>query len=170
MKFSATFRVARVNLPAYRNALKKVLTEAISEATFAWLNTTTNYIPVWSGASLATFRQLALAVQFQINISPVSNAPNRINLGLTNSSGKVDLSASADGKVSFTYGTTLAHLIYNEFNNANVAPDPTLFGKLLNPGPYDFLGKGQLAFQESVRDVRLPDPTKSFTIKTVRVQ
>jgi hypothetical protein len=169
MRLSATFRIPRFDLSGYQSDLKKALADAITKAAIAWLHATTTKIPVWSGASLGTFRQLASQVGFQVDISVARNAPERINLGLQNSTGKLDVSEGGNGRVSFTYGTTLAHLVYNEFNNANAVPDPTLFSKLKNPGPYNFQGAGEAAARASIEDVRLPDPTKRITITTLRV-
>ena len=50
------------------------------------------------------------------------------------------------GEYSFSYSTTLPWLIWNEYHNANVEPDPTLFGRLTKPGPYNFQAVGARAF------------------------
>lgn len=166
MKIKATFKVPRVNFSKYRKALQETLGEAIAQAAFEWLGATTASIPVWSGASLATFQPLASQVGMTLAISPVTRFSG-INLGLSNATGSV--TADADrGVFKFEYSTTLEHLIYNEFNNANISPDPGLFARLLQPGPYAFQKKGLEAFKKVADDVRLPAPT--FSITTIRVQ
>jgi hypothetical protein len=165
MKFKATFQTVRVDFSRYHRALQEALGDAIAQAAFQWLGATTAAIPVWSGASLATFLPLASATGFSLSVSPVS-FKDRISLGLRNASGSITADAST-GKFEFEYSTTLEHLIYNEFNNANITPDPSLFARLLTPGPYHFQEKGQEAFRKAVQDVRLPEPI--YTIKTLRV-
>ena len=165
MKIKATFRVPRVDLTRYREALNQSLGEAIAQAAFAWLGATTAAIPVWSGASLATFQPLASELGIALSIAPVSFV-DRISLGLSKAEGSVTVD-STKGKYEFSYSTSLEHLIYNEFNNANISPDPTLFSRLITPGPYEFQKKGLDAFEKVARDVRLPAPT--YSIKTIRV-
>lgn len=165
MKITATFRAPRVDFAQYHKALQNVLGEAITQAAFQWLGATTAVIPVWSGASLATFMPLASAIGFSLSVSPASRL-NRVDLGLSNATGSLTTDASK-GKFEFSYGTTLAHLIYNEANNANISPDPTLFSKLIDPGPYHFQEKGVAAFKQSIASVQLPDPKLKFT--TIRV-
>jgi hypothetical protein len=166
MRIKATLRVPRVDFAKYRRALQEVLGDAIAQAAFEWLGATTAVIPVWSGASLSTFQPLASAVGFSLSVHPVS-FQDRVGLGLSNATGEI-VADSNTGQFTFTYTTTLAHLIYNEFNNANISPDPTLFSRLLSPGPYRFQEKGLAAFKKVAEDVRLPDPT--FSITTFRVQ
>lgn len=156
MKFTATFIAPRVNFAAYRRALQEVFGDAIARAAAEWLNATVAEIPTWSGASLATFRPLASQVGFPLSVAPVSFV-SRVNLGLSNATGEIETDAQK-GRFTFTYGTTLPHLIYNEFNNANITPDPSLFARLLNPGPYQFQEKGKAAFLRAAEGVDLPPP------------
>ena len=167
MKFKGTLRVPRVNFSAYRQALQEHLGDAIARAAVQWLGATTAEIPVWSGASLATFIPLASEIGFSLAASPLAGVPDRVNLGLSNATGEVIADASK-GVFRFRYSTSLAHLIYNEFNNANISPDPTLFARLIKPGPYDFQKKGEEAFRKEAESVRLPAPT--FSITSVRVK
>jgi len=166
MKIKATFKVPRVDFAKYRARLQEVLGEAIVQAAFEWLGATTAAIPVWSGASLATFQPLASAIGFSLSVQPTAFT-NRVGLGLNNAVGEINTDTSK-GLFTFTYSTTLEHLIYNEFNNANISPDPSLFARLLNPGPYKFQEKGLAAFKRVAADVRLPEPT--YKITTIRVQ
>lgn len=167
MKLTGTLRAPRLNMSRYKEALKQELGEAIARAAFEWLSTVTNIVPVWSGASRATFLPLASQIGFQLTIDPATDF-SRIPLGLQHSTGEVT-SDPDKGQFTFRYATTLAHLIYNEFNNANISPDPTLFSRLIQPGPYRFQEMGQKAFEEVAQSVSLPDPFRSFTNKSLRV-
>lgn len=166
MKLKASFNAPRINMDAYRAALNERLGDAIAHAAFIWIEATVPLIPVWSGASRATFRPLASKIGLAIAISPRAFV-TRMSLGESQSSGSVTTDANS-GKFTFTYATSLAHLIYNEFNDANASPDPTLFARLLNPGPYRFQEAGQRAFNEFAAGVRLPDPFKALTDRIVR--
>lgn len=161
MKIKATFRAARIDFSAYRKALQERLGDMLALAAFEWLAATTATIPVWSGASMATFQPLASQISFNLSINPVSFA-DRISLGLSNATGTF-VADAASGKFEFSYSTSLAHLIYNEFNNANISPDPTLFARLIKPGPYQFQIKGADAFRKVAQDVELPAPTYKLT-------
>jgi len=142
--------------------------EQLSLAAFEWLNATADKIPQWSGASAATFLHLARRIGYTLNIQQAGVAPDRVSLGLRHGDGDFKIN-SDQGRYFFTYSTTLAHLIYNEFNNANISPDPTLFSRLLRPGPYHFQEKGRLAFLRVAAGVRLPNPFNSLKSKKIKV-
>lgn len=169
MKFSGSLKGPRLDLGAYLTKLDKTLTEAIQNAAREWLHATVAEVPVWSGASAATFLKLAAAVAFPLGVSPVTGAPDRVSVGQGASTGELILD-KAGGKYAFRYDTSLAHLIYNEFNNANTNPDPTLFARLHEPGPYNFQAKGKDAFDRAIAAVRLPAVADFITESSTRVQ
>jgi len=73
------------------------------------------------------------------------------------------------GEYSFSYSTTLPWLIWNEYHNANVEPDPTLFGRLTKPGPYNFQAVGArtfLAFADKVDLLPVAPYVKAERVKT----
>lgn len=164
-KIKASYSAPRVDFIGFRKKLQETLGDAIARAALEWLGATTNAVPVWSGASMATFQPLASQIGLTLSISPVAHT-DRIGLGLNNASGEIEADA-AKGVFTFTYATTLRHLIHNEFNNANVSPDPGLFSALRNPGPYRFQEKGREAFDNVAKAVRLPEP--EWRIKTIKV-
>lgn len=166
MKITGTFRVPRYSIDEYQRLMKDQLGQAIAEAAAEWLGATVPLIPVWSGASRGTFRPLASKIGLQILILPRAFV-ERIGFGESQATGQVTIDPSA-GRFTFSYSTTLAHLVYNEFNNANVSPDPTLFARLLNPGPYRFQEAGEKAFREFAQSVRLPDPSPALIIRPIR--
>lgn len=167
MKLNARFQVPRYSVDRYLDLMKDQLGQAITDAAIEWLSTVITLIPLWSGASLATFKPLASKISLPLVISPRAFV-DRVSFGESNATGDVIVDPSA-GRFTFTYSTTLAHLIYNEFNNANETPDPTLFARLLNPGPYRFQDAGEKAFRDFAKGVRLPDPTPALIIRTIRV-
>ena len=175
MIFTGTLRAPRLNLAAYRKELDAVLGDAIAHAAFEWLGAVVDKVPVWSGASRATFLPLAHAISYPLSVSQASShvGRDRVDLGLENASGGIDPGKTQEGRFTFTYSTTLAHLIWNEFHNANIDPDPTKLPppkKLHDPGPYHFQKLGQEAVAKFSQGVSLPNPFVSFTVKNIRVK
>ena len=166
MKFKGTFRSFRFNMTAYKQRLHEHLSDEIAHAAFVWLNAVLMEIPVWSGASHATFLRLSREVGYQMSIQPT--AISRVGYGQRMGDGEVTADP-AKGQYTFRYETTLPHLIHNEFNNANVLPDPTIFSRLKHPGPYYFQQKGLRAFLKFAIQVRLPNPWASLKIKVHKV-
>ena len=167
MKFKGTLRAPRIDLTGYRAALHEEFSAAIIEAAHEWLDATViALIPVWSGASHATFLRLARAVGYHIAVQP--RVISRVGYGQRHGDGEIE----ADPEKAlylFRYETTLPHLIYNEYFNANAIPDPTLFHRLRQPGPYHFQQKGLKVFQQFAAQVRLPHPFHSLKVKTHKV-
>jgi len=162
MKFKGTFRAPRIDLDKFKDQLQTELLEVLTLAAFHWLDATAAQIPQWSGASAATFLHLARRISYALNISQAGLAPNRVGLGLSHGQGDFILNRDK-GQFSFFYQTTLPHLIWNEYNNANTNPDPTLFSFLHDPGPYHFQQKGRAAFKKVAGDARLPNPFNTVT-------
>ena len=79
-------------------------------------------------------------------------------MGSTASQGKLNLN-ELPGHYTFTYQTSLPHLIWNEYHDANTDPDPTKYpppAKLWKPGPYEFQVKWPMAFVNFAKSVDLP--------------
>jgi hypothetical protein len=132
-KISVKLTETILNVQKYSDTLKLDLAENITRAAFEYVLAATSVIPVWSGASQATFTELANAIGLPLTISPV--VQSREFLGQGFSSGDLDTSGTT---VSFVYETNLPHLIFNEYNDGNSSRGPGQFGTLLNPGPYGF--------------------------------
>jgi hypothetical protein len=170
MKVKATLPVPRLDLEAYRASAHEHLTEILTQAAFEWVTAATDKIPVWSGASWATFLHVSRDIGFQLVIAPKSNAPRRISYGLSNSGGELEADPTT-GRYFLHYDTKLKHLIWNEFNNANTNPDPGLLSQLIDPGPYHFQEAAREAFNRVARTARLPSFTKGhFKIVMYRVK
>jgi len=176
VKFTARFKTIEIDEAKWEKRLKTRLEKNLKKAAIVWLNATVLLaIPTWSGASRATFLKLARAVGFGLTISGIkatSSDNSRAlgpRVGFQQSQGKV--SGYNKGRITFTYGTTLFHLVFNEFNNANQNPTAgRLFSRLNEPGPYNFRRIGQAAFEDFVKDViELPSPWKALKIRRIRV-
>jgi hypothetical protein len=171
-RFKADFVLPSFDKRAYQRALKTQMADAIEEAVRVWLKATVvSLIPVWSGASAATFLHLARAVAFNVRTtpSPTSFFKNGQSYGEARSGPAEPIVYGDRNRWLFQYTTTLRNLIFNEFNNANLGGDPAVFSALLNPGPYHFQARGQAAFQQYARRVRLPNPVKFIRRKPLKV-
>lgn len=167
MRWTANLTTFSLDLRSYRRALHSQMTQAIQEATRQWLNATVvALIPVWSGASAATFIELARQVSFPLHVRPKRGVKNRVPLGQLHSDGSIEFGPD---KYVFKYSTRLPHLIWNEYHNANVDPDPGLFGVLVNPGPYHFQRAGQAAFANYASRVRLPNPFAHLRTRAIKI-
>jgi len=164
MKFKAQFSMPRIDVATYRNALDAYMKEAIAQGLMSWLEAVLAEIPVWSGASRATFVKLAEQIGYNLPVGPATGQwahglfTSRVDrkwMGETQSAGSLTTNKET-GEYTFTYSTTLPWLIWNEYHNANVDPDPTLFYRLLEPGPYNFQIKGADAFLRFAEGVDLP--------------
>ncbi len=168
MKFKGSLTALQLDLEDYRRRLHEHMTGVITRAAFDWLNTVLNEIPTWSGASRATFLALSREVGFSLSISPSSSGSKGLGIGVGASHGQGEMTAdSKKGEYTFSYSTSLPHLIWNEFNTPE--GDPNVFKGLKKPGPYHFQIKGQEAFQKIVAEVELPNPWKSLKSKKVKV-
>ena len=158
IRFEVQLQKARIDKRAWLNQLAIEMEQSLEEALIAWLNAATAPIPVWSGASLGTFSHLAERVNFILRISPT---PRGSQLGEGESAGKAQSTGTIDidskrGLFNAEYSTSLEHLIFNEFNNANLGGDPKVFSRLRSPGPYGFLAAGREAFERVVSQAELP--------------
>lgn len=157
MRFKAHFRAPRIDFGLFLAELSNELGNAIALGVFEWLSEAVDAVPVWSGASRATFLPLASQINFAVQIDRSDTARRGgFNLGLSNATGDL-VSDAARGQFFFTYATSLEHLIYNEFNNGNIVRGPGQFTDLITPGPYGFTEKGKAAFLRVAATVRLPD-------------
>jgi len=158
--------------------MDRKLTTQLKKAATVWLNATVLLaIPVWSGASRGTFLKLAREINFPLTITGIkASAKGQIasgkggpRLGFQKSTGEVSLGKSA-GVYTFSYGTSLFRLVFNEYQdgNANKAAGG-VYSSLKEPGPYNFQKIGQDAFEDFTRDaVELPSPWRSTVLKITR--
>ncbi len=180
MHFTANLRLPKVDMNAFQQALNERLARATAEGAIVWLtkviedSTPRVGMPVWSAASRATFAPLASQVAFALSYIPTSASGrgDRIDVGIGASPGDNGTFERGEkpGIYSFTYSTTLPHLIVNEYNNANDFTPKTGNRRfhLTDPGPYHFQEKGKAAFLKHAADVSLPD-VSIFTATTISI-
>jgi hypothetical protein len=163
MRIQARLRPIKFDLRGYKKELQRHLTEELKSAARAWLerivlngplHDSKGGMPAWSGASAATFMELASKVSLTLGISP--SAPSRISLGKSLGDGDLSIESSK-GSYTFIYRTSLDHLIINESVNVNALEKGF---HLERPGPYNFIGAGRETFNEFAGKVRLPNPFK----------
>ncbi len=165
---------SRERVEGYRKALDKHMKAAIAQGLMEWLEAVLALIPVWSGASRATFVKVARIINYSLPVGPASGSwahglftsrMDRTGTGQAMSTGRMKTDG---GEYSFTYGTSLPWLIWHEYHNANVDPDPTLFYRLLQPGPYNFQTAGAEAFRKFASRVTLLPVASYIGSKAVR--
>jgi hypothetical protein len=157
-RITKTLKPINFDFSAYKRQLEDELSESLARAAFQWLVTATGLIPVWSGASHGTFSDLANAIGFVQTIEPAATAPadeSRYGKALSDGNFVADVNK---GLFYFEYSTELPHLVYNEYNNANVSPDPTLRHRLINPGPYHFQIAARQAYEQEIKNFVPPNP------------
>ncbi len=164
MKFKGSLATLQLNLSDYQQRLHECLSDEIAHAAFVWLEAVLSEIPTWSGASRATFLQLAREVGYGLSISP--KVQSRTAYGERHGDGEI-VADPKQGLYTFSYDTTLRWLVHNEFNPPD--SDPEVFYRLLKPGPYYFQRKGQDVFRKFAAEVRLPNPWKSLHVRKHRV-
>jgi len=176
MKFTVRFQLPSIDTGAWVARMDTTLSKQIDKAATVWLNATVLLaIPVWSGASRGTFLKLAREINFPLTITGITPSGaargGGPSLGFQQSTGEVT-KGSPTGVYTFTYGTTLFHLIFNEYENANANPEAgRLFSQLKEPGPYNFQQIGQDAFEDYAKSVvELPSPWRKTVLKIKRIR
>jgi hypothetical protein len=118
--------------------------------------------------------KLAQTIGMNVPISPTPTAlgsvGDRTSEGQNSSQGKLNLD-TPPGYYTFMYQTSLPHLIWNEYHNANQDPDETKWPKpalLLTPGPYEFQAKGLMAFMQFAKSVDLPAVRPFVQVKKIK--
>lgn len=109
----ADVRYPVVDIPRAKKRINDTMTKFTFDVLKEWVNEVTDVIPVWSGASRASFLKLANQVQFQITIEPLIVAPigSRIPLGYQTSMGVIiaDARGSA-GLYGWDWESTLDYI------------------------------------------------------------
>lgn len=180
MKFRFRLQKPRIDMEAYMLRMDRILSKHLEKAGQTWLNATVLLaVPVWSGASRATFLKLARAVNHPLTITGIKksskngirNGTDGPRLGFNKSKGSVSL-GDRPGLYTFTYETSLFRLVFNEFNNANENKTAgRVFNRLIEPGPYNFQEIGKAAFKDYAQNaVELPSPWRKTILKIRRLR
>lgn len=165
LEIRARFERPRFSLTSYRRALDRAITETLSRAAFEYIVSAVEQIPVWSGASRATFTQLASIISAPLSINPV--VQSGVSRGASQGSGGLEV---RDGRGSFVYQTTLPHLVFNESNDGNSTRGPGQFGTLRTPGPYNFQEIAGGRAEDVLNQFRGPDPSSFTRVNAVDVR
>lgn len=165
-KIRAKLQAPSFNYTIYVTQLESRARDLLSRAMLEYITTFQQIVPVWSGASHATLTRLAQLISAPLAITP---SPTSFFDGKGYGSSRGDAYYDdSGGEYVFTFETNLPHLVYNEFNDANSNPDPGLRGKLLQPGPYNFIGQTNQAVRVVLRQFVPPDLNTMITKKRVR--
>lgn len=140
-RISVDVRYPVVDEPKARQRIHDIMKTFILDTLADWVIGATTVIPVWSGASRATFLKLANQAKIDIVIEPLIVAPigSRIPLGFAESTGVViaDARGSA-GLYGWDYESTLFYLgIVEERTKFLEAGEAAIEGKrpVLPPPP-----------------------------------
>lgn len=164
MKMTCSFQLMKLSAGNYKKAVSTEMLQKLKEAVGIWIQTAITVIPVWSGASHGTFIKLASKIGQTFSVSGGGGLPGMLGpvYGESQSQGRL---TTFGGAYIAEYSTTLWHLIYNEYNDANANPEAgRLFARLIQPGPYMFQEKANMAFLEYVNTVRMPSPWAYLTL------
>lgn len=153
MRFLAKLKGLFLNLAGLRREVDDYSRQTVEAAAKIWLRTALEEVPIWSGASRATFEQLGAAIGEPVPLTTAPLAPNRIALGRANSRGGVE--KDGEGKWRFYYETSLAYLSANEQFAVEVGQYGVKWG-LKKPTPYGFREKANLAVQGFAGDIPPP--------------
>lgn len=171
--FKATFRVPTIDTKRWLRDLKEEMTERVAQMAAGYLVGAMESIPKWSAASYMTFLELAREIQFSVDTTQVPMSGFWRNIANKN---RAEALSSSDGFITidekkgiftFTYSTSLKHLVYNEYNNANESPDQYLIAGLVQPGPYHFQEAAQ---KSALSDVEVSIPQPNMIVRTVTVK
>jgi hypothetical protein len=165
MKATFEYSLVKFSVAAYTKALNKEMTQFLKEAVGVWISAAVSVIPVWMGASHATFIKLAGKIGQTFNLGGRTPIPGFF--------GPADGQAASRGSLTVwngvyvaEYSTTLWHLIYNEYNDGNLDKVAArVKSHLKQPGPYGFQEKANAAFKAYTdSQVRMPSPWAYITL------
>lgn len=153
MRIRNTWQGLKLNLRSLLGSMDAKMELATREAARIWLRKAIEGVPTWSGASRATFEQLADSVGERVPINIAPNAPNRTSLGRLHGRGGVE----RDGKNRwrFFYENNLRYLEANETRQVGVGEAGVKWG-LIEPTPYQFREAALQAVNAYAKTVTLP--------------
>ena len=161
-KFKTDFRSMRLDVHRYRRVLLNTLRDLNERAGRAWIHEAvdTTPIPTWSGASRATFVNLASELGTSVPIGPIVAKKSRVSLGKASAagSGVKEVNNSKDVYVGFVYQTDLRYLAYNEYNIATAGTPPAPYSNNVRFTPYNFQKRAQGMWEYFASQAKLPDP------------
>jgi hypothetical protein len=169
MKMTCNFQLMKLGTGNYKKAVSTEMLQKLKDAVSVWMQAAITVIPVWSGASHGTFLKLASKIGMSFSVSGGGGLPGMTGpvYGDAHSQGRI---TTWGGTYIAEYSTTLWHLIYNEYNNANADPVAGhVYSRLIQPGPYMFQEKANTAFSAFVKTIRMPSPWAYLTLVSRQV-
>jgi hypothetical protein len=162
-----------LDMPKIKQRLFHEMIKINQKATRVWLTEAVfgTPIPLWSGASRASFSKLASQVGMYIPSGPrVSGCPfpRGHAFGMKFDRGtKVELEK---GKflVGFTFATRLPHLLYNESSGPNPGPYPAPWSRNVRFTPYHFANRAMRTWKRYAKRQKLPNPFQWMEVKRIR--
>jgi hypothetical protein len=147
------------DLPKYKKVVLNALINLNERAGRAWIDAAIRQtpIPVWSGASRATFQRLAQSLGTSIPMDPIVAPESRVSLGRASSAGSGVVKDAGKPYVGFVYSTNLRYLAYNEYNQAIKGPYPRPWSNNVRFTPYFFQQRALTDWQKVAATAKLPD-------------
>lgn len=106
MKFTVE-NFPEIDIEETKRAVHEYMTRYVINALKTWVISTTDIMPVWSGAAKASFIRAANIAETAFSIVPV-HFPDRIELGIAEST--TDVFVTGDGVYGWDWSSTLAHI------------------------------------------------------------
>ena len=105
MPLKVDFNFPVVDVDATRREIDDYMSRHIVLAAKAWVLSTTEIVPVLTGAAKASFIKLASAAETTLTVNPI--APSRIDLGIETSEGAIEREGET---YRFLWSSELAHI------------------------------------------------------------
>lgn len=109
MPLKAKVRYPKIALAKTKAAVHKAMVDRVTEACKTWVIATTDNVPVYTGASKASFLRLAFAVQVELTIRPV--VTSRIPLGIATSTGHLIVDQGSRYGFEWTSGLDYINIV-----------------------------------------------------------
>lgn len=109
MPLKAVVKYPRVDIKRSVEELHAVMVDAAVDAAQTWVIATTDVVPVWSGASKASFLKLCALIRTPIIISPI--VKSRIPLGVQSSTGELIVEKGKSYGFSWSSDLVYIHIV-----------------------------------------------------------
>jgi hypothetical protein len=145
MKFTGSFVTATIDVAQYKKALELHLQKKLREAAGAWLLGAVDRIPVWSGMSRSSLRELIDLTGKSVAIVPKRGVQSRIPQGKLLGTAKENLNLN---DFNITIVTNVPHYTKQEYENVGISKS----------APWHSLEAGKLAAEPIMKSTRLIAP------------
>jgi len=128
-------------------------------------------IPIWSGASRASFAILASKLGTYVPSGPrVPGCPFTAghSFGKKYDGGTKVFKDKTNYYVGFQYVTRLPHLLYNERQSPAPGPYPAPWSSAVRYTPYIFEGRALRAWKNEAKKAKLPNPFQWLKVTKIR--